>query len=127
MRIFIAIGFIGITFIALIMTIFLSCRPFHAYWQISPDPGNMCQAAVSKPIVWVMFVGNVSTDIFLFLIPIPMLWQSTLRPIKKLAATLVLSAGVLIVVCATLKSVYVLVVSFTVNNTLSLVFYYLFI
>jgi hypothetical protein len=56
-----------------------------------------------------------------------MLWQSTLRPIKKLAATLVLSAGVLIVVCATLKSVYVLVVSFAVNNTLSLVFYYLFI
>jgi hypothetical protein len=110
-RIHIAMGLIVITFIVVIMTIFLSCRPFHHYWQINPDPGNACQAAVSKPIIWVSFVSNVSTDVFLFLIPVPMLWKSTLRLLKKIAATLVLSAGVFIIVCATLKSVYVIVVS----------------
>lgn len=93
------------------MTIYISCRPFHHYWQIYPDPGNVCQAAVSKPILWVSFVSNVSTDTFLFLIPIPMLWKSSLRMSQKLAATLVLSGGVLIVVCAILKSIYVIVVS----------------
>ncbi|KAJ4346488.1 uncharacterized protein N0V89_010417 [Didymosphaeria variabile] len=108
-RIYIAIGLIAITFVTLIFTIYLSCRPFNHYWQINPDPGNTCQAAVSKPIIWVMFVGNVSTDIYLFVIPLPMLWQSSLKTYKKLAATLVLSGGILIVVCAILKSVYVLV------------------
>jgi hypothetical protein len=106
-------GLIGATFIAVIFTIYLSCRPFHHYWQINPDPGNACQAAVSKPILWVSFVSNVSTDVYLLLIPIPMLWKSSLRLLKKIAATLVLSAGVLIIVFATLKSIYVIVVSST--------------
>ncbi|KAF1979871.1 hypothetical protein BU23DRAFT_523437 [Bimuria novae-zelandiae CBS 107.79] len=109
MHIYIALGLIGSTFITLLLTIFISCRPFNHYWQINPDPGNVCQAAISIPIVWVMFVTNVVTDAYLVLIPIPMLWQSSLKLIKKLAATLVLSAGVLIIVCATLKSVFVLV------------------
>lgn len=104
-------GLIAITFIAVIMTIYLSCRPFRRYWQIVPDPGNTCQPAVSAPIVWVSFITNVLTDIFLFFIPIPMLWKSSLRLYKKMAATLVLGAGVLIIICALLKSIYVIIVS----------------
>jgi hypothetical protein len=116
-RIHIAIGLVVTTFIIVIMIIYLSCRPFHHYWQINPNPGNACQAAISKPILWSSFVTNVSTDIFLILIPVPMLWKSTLRFLKKVAATLVLSAGMFIVVCATLKSIYVIVVS--INYTIS--------
>ncbi|CAG5174536.1 uncharacterized protein ALTATR162_LOCUS7809 [Alternaria atra] len=108
-RIYIALSSIIITFIVIIFTIYLSCRPFNHYWQISPDPGNVCQAAVSKPIIWVTFVFNVSTDVYLLLIPIPMLWKSSLKQYKKVAATLVLSAGMLVIVCATLKSIYVIV------------------
>ncbi|CAG5169333.1 uncharacterized protein ALTATR162_LOCUS7028 [Alternaria atra] len=108
-RIYIALGLIITTFIVIIFTIYLSCRPFNHYWQISPDPGNACQAAVSKPIIWMTFVFNVSTDVYLLLIPIPMLWKSSLKKYKKIAATLVLSAGILVIVCATLKSIYVIV------------------
>ena len=122
-RIHIATGLIAITFIVVIMTISLSCRPFNHYWQINPDPGNVCQAAISKPIIWVSFVSNVSTDVFLLLIPIPMLWKSSLRLLKKVAATLVLSAGVLIIVCATLKSVYVIVVSSVLASRISFCVY----
>jgi hypothetical protein len=39
-----------------------------------------------------------------------MLWKSSLKQYKKVAATLVLSAGMLVIVCATLKSIYVIVV-----------------
>ena len=98
------------SFVVVIMTIFLSCMPFNHYWQVSPDPGNSCQPAISMPIIWVTFVSNVSTDIFLFFIPIPMLWKSSLRLYKKVATTSVLSAGLLIIICATLKSIYVIVV-----------------
>ncbi|KMU74469.1 hypothetical protein CISG_04540 [Coccidioides immitis RMSCC 3703] len=63
-RIQIQIGFalvIG-TFFGAIITIFTACRPFHRYWQIYPDPGNFCQAGVSKPIIWISFAANVEDD-----------------------------------------------------------------
>ncbi|KAI4946671.1 hypothetical protein J4E91_006842 [Alternaria rosae] len=100
-RIRIAFASIITTFVIIIFTIYFSCRPFWHYWQISPDPGNSCQAAVSKPLIWVTFVFNVSTDVYLLLIPIPMLWKSRLRTYKKIAAMLVLGSGMLVIVCAT--------------------------
>ncbi|TIC96846.1 hypothetical protein CH35J_007563 [Colletotrichum higginsianum] len=108
-RIWIGFGLVLATFLGSICAIFLACIPFHKYWQISPDPGNSCQAAVSLPIVWTSFAANVSTDIYLILIPIPLLWESTLRLAKKIASTVVLGAGIFVLVCATLKSVFVLV------------------
>jgi hypothetical protein len=47
-RIHIAIGLVVTTFIIVIMIIYLSCRPFHHYWQINPNPGNACQAAIER-------------------------------------------------------------------------------
>lgn len=74
-------------------------------------PLDVCQPAISTPVVAVTFASNLLTDPYLILIPIPMLWQSSLKPIKKIAATIVLSSGVFILVCATIKSVSLLVVS----------------
>ncbi|PVH99944.1 hypothetical protein DM02DRAFT_728888 [Periconia macrospinosa] len=108
-QIYAAMALIAATFVMVILTIYLSCRPFNHYWQIYPNPGNACQAGVSKPIVVSTFVTNVFTDACLLMIPIPMLWKSTLRRLQKIASTLVLSAGVFIIICATLKSIYVLV------------------
>lgn len=68
-----------------------------------------CQAGISLPIVWSSFAANVSTDIYLISIPLPMLWRSSLRMSKKIASTIVLGAGIFVLVCATLKSVFVLV------------------
>ncbi|PIG88515.1 hypothetical protein AARAC_001025 [Aspergillus arachidicola] len=70
---------------------------------------DICQAAISKPIVWVSFAANISTDLYLITIPIPVLWSTKLKLGKKIASTIVLSAGVFVLVCATLKSVFVLV------------------
>ncbi|KAK1707525.1 LOW QUALITY PROTEIN: uncharacterized protein BDZ83DRAFT_724580 [Colletotrichum acutatum] len=109
MRIWIGFGLVIGTFVASLGAVFLSCIPFSKYWQISPDPGNSCQAAVSLPIIWTSFAANVSTDIYLILIPIPLLWESTLRLVKKIASTIVLGAGIFVLVCATLKSIFVLV------------------
>ncbi|PKY07657.1 hypothetical protein P168DRAFT_295382 [Aspergillus campestris IBT 28561] len=96
------------TMLISIITIFAACRPFYGYWQINPDPGNACQAAVSKPVVWASFASNVSTDIYLILIPIPMLWISRLKLLKKVTTTIVFGAGLFVLVCAILKSVFVL-------------------
>lgn len=117
-RIRIAIAAIAVTFVVVILTIYLSCRPFNHYWQINPDPGNVCQASISKPIIWVSFVSNVFTDIYLLFIPIPMLWRSSLKLLKKIATTLLLSAGLLIIICAILKSSYVIVVRWRRSHSL---------
>ncbi|KAE8332549.1 hypothetical protein BDV39DRAFT_216650 [Aspergillus sergii] len=81
-------------------------RPRHRHFY---REHYICQAAISKPIVWVSFAANVSTDLYLITIPIPVLWSTKLRLGKKIASTIVLSAGVFVLVCATLKSVFVLV------------------
>ncbi|KAM5478579.1 hypothetical protein McanCB56680_006270 [Microsporum canis] len=109
LQIYIGFGLVGGTCLASLLTIFTACRPTSKYWQIYPDPGNSCQPAVSLPIVWVSFATNIITDIYLILIPLPMLWRSTLRTIKKVAASVVLGAGIFVLVCACLKSIFVLV------------------
>jgi len=108
-RIYIGFALVIGTFIATTLTILLACRPFHKYWQIYPDPGNVCQAAISKPVIWASFAANVSTDIYLISIPLPMLWESRLRTLKKIASSIILGAGVFVLVCAMLKSIFVLV------------------
>ncbi|KAA8641457.1 uncharacterized protein ATNIH1004_001922 [Aspergillus tanneri] len=127
MRIYIGFALVLGTFVASIIAVLASCRPFHKYWQINPNPGSMsplstslislltsllldvCQPAVSKPIVWVSFAANVSTDIYLIFIPLPMLWQSKLRLLKKIASSIILGSGIFVLVCATLKTAFVLV------------------
>ncbi|RYO86983.1 hypothetical protein DL764_008919 [Monosporascus ibericus] len=105
------IGFVLVLagYLASIAAVFLACMPFHHYWQINPDPGNFCQAAVSRPIVWSSFAANISSDIYLIMIPLPLLWGSRLRLVEKIASTLVLGAGIFVLVCATLKTVFIIV------------------
>jgi hypothetical protein len=74
-------------------------------------PTDFCQAAVSRPIVWSGFAANISSDIYLILIPLPLLWGSSLRLPEKIASSIVLGAGIFVLVCATVKTVYIMVVS----------------
>ncbi|KAI6713624.1 hypothetical protein JHW43_003867 [Diplocarpon mali] len=106
-RIFIGFGIVGVTFAASIITLYTACHPLHKYWQIKPDPGSRCQVALTRPMVWVTFISSLITDIYLMLVPLPMLWSTNLRMAKKLAASFVLGAGVFVLICAILKVIYV--------------------
>ncbi|KAL8362542.1 hypothetical protein RB601_008066 [Gaeumannomyces tritici] len=109
MRVWYGFALVLATFFGTILTIFLGCRPFNHYWQVTPNPGNQCQPALSAPIVWSSFAANVSTDIYLILIPLDLLWGSTLKLYQKIASTIVLGTGIFVLVCAILKTIYVLV------------------
>lgn len=41
-RIFVGFSLVVATFIACIISIFASCRPFNHYWAIYPNPGSKC-------------------------------------------------------------------------------------
>jgi hypothetical protein len=126
-RINIGFGFLAVSFVVVVMNLYLACRPFHKYWQINPDPGSassrsilleplrpqpladarptsdVCQPAVSNQVVWVYLTFNVVTDLYLISIPLPMLWQASIKPLKKAALMLVFSGGILVVACAILR------------------------
>ncbi|KAF3016548.1 hypothetical protein E8E14_012335 [Neopestalotiopsis sp. 37M] len=106
-HIWIGFGLVGATFLASIIAIYAGCRPLEKYWQINPDPGNSCQGAIADPIVWTTFSSSVITDLYLMMIPLPMLWGTTLKLAKKIGSTLVLGAGVFVLVCSLLKTVFV--------------------
>ena len=39
-RVYAGLGFIAISWVAVILTLFLSCRPLYKMWQIYPSPGG---------------------------------------------------------------------------------------
>ncbi|KND88026.1 hypothetical protein TOPH_07311 [Tolypocladium ophioglossoides CBS 100239] len=106
-RIYVGCGLLVASYITGMANLLLACRPFHSYWQINPDPGNVCQPAVSNQVIWVYYAFNVFTDLYLISIPIPMLWKATLRPWKKIGLILLFSGGLFVVVCATLRCILI--------------------
>ena len=60
--------------------------------------------------MWASFAANITSDIYLVLIPLPLLWGSRMRMVEKVASSLVLGAGIFVLVCATLKTVFVVTV-----------------
>lgn len=70
-RIIIAYALLTVTYLATALTLLLSCQPFHKFWQINPDPGDVCQPTRSKVYVFICFIPNVVTDIYLSTIPLP--------------------------------------------------------
>jgi hypothetical protein len=62
---------------------------------------------VSNEIIWVYWACNVTTDLYLLSIPLPLLWGSRLQKWKKISLIFLFSGGVFVVVCATLRCVLI--------------------
>jgi len=40
-RIYVGYGLVFVSYLVVVMNLFLGCRPFHRNWQINPDPGGV--------------------------------------------------------------------------------------
>lgn len=69
---------------------------------------DLCQPALSKLYVLLTISLNIATDVYILLIPIPMLWGVRLKPVKKLGLTLLFSGGVFVMVAGLLRCVLIL-------------------
>ena len=47
---------------------------------------------------------------YLLSIPLPMLWKSSLRPVKKVVLMILFGGGILVIACATLRCVLIVTV-----------------
>jgi hypothetical protein len=70
-----------------------------------------CYPAISPAIVWTFFALNVSTDLYLISIPMPMLFKAAM-PRRKMAALIALfGCGLFVVMAATLRVALLVTVS----------------
>ena len=91
-------GLICVTYVAVVLSTFLECHPFHLYWQIDPNPGQCVRAYVQ---LFMQGISNIVLDLFLLAISFPMLrmtnrtWPQAIR----VGALFVLGFFTIIVTC----------------------------
>ncbi|KAF4458170.1 hypothetical protein F53441_21 [Fusarium austroafricanum] len=112
----VAIGFALIitSFVIVQMNLLLSCRPFDHWWQIYPDPGAFCHAAISPGLIWPCLAFNLTTDFYLIMIPMPMLWKAAMPWPQKVGLITLFSCGLFVTMAAILR--VVLLVSDPING-----------
>ncbi|KAL8388025.1 hypothetical protein RB595_009506 [Gaeumannomyces hyphopodioides] len=107
-RVYVGFGLIFATWLVVFLSIMLGCMPFEKNWQIFPDPGNLCQPAISNINVLVTVVLNVLTDLYLLSIPLPMLWQASLKPAKKAGLMVLFGMGLFVTFAGILRCVLII-------------------
>ncbi|KAL4779932.1 hypothetical protein BJX76DRAFT_361315 [Aspergillus varians] len=99
------IGGICIFSFVLIEILFFAvwCRPFSAYWSV-PAKSQQCSVYTNHVIITLAF--NVTTDIMIMAIPLPLLIRAKLSPSKKIVLCAVFSLGTFVILCSILSKYY---------------------
>ncbi|KAK4212588.1 hypothetical protein QBC37DRAFT_191371 [Rhypophila decipiens] len=92
---------LGITFLAVIISNLAECRPFHAYWQVTPDPGPQCRQGVASLLT--MAVCNTFTDLLLVVFPVPIILSSKIKTSRKAFLVLLFSLGLSAVIVSSYR------------------------
>ncbi|KAH6690273.1 hypothetical protein F5X68DRAFT_68579 [Plectosphaerella plurivora] len=99
-------GIIGITWAALILSVSLTCRPFHWNWQIRPLPGPTCTFRPQNFLILVVL--NVVSDVAVLIVPVPILWNLRVHLLRKLGVALLLCSGLFVISTAIVRAVQTL-------------------
>ncbi|KAG4443900.1 hypothetical protein IFR05_000666 [Cadophora sp. M221] len=79
------------------------CRPFSGYWRV-PVENVQCSAAIHHLITNAVF--NITSDIMMLCIPLPLLIASQLPKANKLILCVLFSLGIFVILCAVLNKYY---------------------
>ncbi|EME79312.1 uncharacterized protein MYCFIDRAFT_50841, partial [Pseudocercospora fijiensis CIRAD86] len=91
----------AVTYIAVFLTITLSCYPIHRNWQVRPLPPSRCMFRAQN--FYVCTILNVLTDAALLCIAIPMLCRLRISIRKKLTVGILLSSGIFVITAAIVR------------------------
>lgn len=92
--------YVGIGWLACQLAWFCQCTPFNMYWQIAPSPPLNCMVLYDYMIVQATF--NISSDLFMLLIPLPLIMGVAVPIKQKLVLLIVFSMGIFVIVAAVL-------------------------
>ncbi|KAE8444834.1 hypothetical protein EG329_014189 [Mollisiaceae sp. DMI_Dod_QoI] len=79
------------------------CRPFDQYWAV-PVANEQCSAALHHLITNAVF--NITSDIMMLCIPLPLLIRSQLPRANKLILCCLFGLGIFVILCAVLNKYY---------------------
>ncbi|GIK04314.1 hypothetical protein Aspvir_008393 [Aspergillus viridinutans] len=79
------------------------CRPFSAYWSL---PAKSVQCSVYTNHVIITLAFNVTTDVLIMAIPLPLLIRAKLSLSKKLTLCAIFSLGAFVILCSILSKYY---------------------
>ena len=96
---FCALGYITIE----ILFFSFWCRPFYGYWSVPPAS---LQCSVYHNHLILVMVLNVSSDIMMMAIPLPLLIRARLSLVNKLSLCAIFSLGIFVVICSIMSKVY---------------------
>ncbi|TQW00983.1 hypothetical protein V2A60_002011 [Cordyceps javanica] len=91
------------SYAATIGVVLLRCLPFKRNWQVYPYPGDEC--GTPNQIFLTLVITNVSTDLLILYIPLPLLWVVKIPLGKKIIYCLWLTTGVFVIVASLLRCV----------------------
>lgn len=94
------------TYLGVVLTIFLGCRPFADNWRVYPSPGLQCSFRVQNLAVISAF--NIATDVALLSVPVPLLWRLQVPRRQKLIIAAFLLTGVFVIAAAVIRIVVTL-------------------
>jgi hypothetical protein len=83
-------------YVAVQVTISTACRPFTGYWTV-PPPNPQCRMRQHYAIVQAIF--NISTDLSIIAVPIPMVASITLPIKQKIGLRILFNMGIFVVRC----------------------------
>ncbi|KAI1075856.1 hypothetical protein F5B20DRAFT_584819 [Whalleya microplaca] len=107
LRVRIAYILLGVTYLTVALTILLSCQPMSKFWQINPDPGNLCQPTNSRAYVLVVVIPNVLTDLYLLSIPLPLMWKVNISLRRKLILMFLFSGAIFVIMAGTIRAIVI--------------------
>ncbi|KAJ5379165.1 hypothetical protein N7509_012284 [Penicillium cosmopolitanum] len=107
-RVRIAYVILGVTWIATQLSLLLSCQPFHAFWQVAPNPGKYCQPTNSPVYVLVVMILNIATDIYLLSIPLPLLWKVNISLKRKIPLLALFSGAAFVITASIIRGVTIM-------------------
>ena len=84
------IVYTALGFVATQLTLFFNCRPFSGYWTL-PPPQEECATYFRFEVIQAVF--NISSDLVILSVIIPVLWKLKLAKQDKLPLVFVFSLG----------------------------------
>ncbi|EKJ77421.1 hypothetical protein NXS19_010659 [Fusarium pseudograminearum] len=97
-------GYVIVGFVVMQILWFAAwCRPFNHYWQVPPDDLN-CSAETNHMIT--NAVVNISSDVMIIILPMPVFLQSQLPLKRKIILCGVFALGIFTILAATMSKIY---------------------
>jgi len=96
---------IPLTYVAVVLSTFLECHPFHLYWQVDPNPGHCIRAYIQ---LLLQGACNIVIDLHLLAISVPLLLvqHRTLSERLRIGTLFTLGFFCIIITCIRIAYIY---------------------